>query len=120
SPDGCIPDNTRDNDLDANSRWSCQANSLDSSDDDEGCWIDYDFDEPQDIVRIRIAFHKGDQNPTWLDVYDNGDYHSTIESSGSTLEYQNFFLNTDETDTIRLQLGNFDGSDDTWLSITEV
>ena len=120
NPDGCIPENTRDNDIEANSRWSCQGDDLDSADGDEGCWIDYYFDDPQDIVRMRIAFHKGCENVRTLDVYVNDSYHSTITSNGYTVEYQNFLLNTDETDKIRLRLENYDSNSDVWLSLTEV
>ena len=119
SPDGCMPENTRDNSRDANSRWSCQGDSLDD-DDNNGCWLDYYFDEPQDIVRMRIAFHKGDENTRSLDVYEDGNYHSTITSSGSTLGYQNFLLDTDETNRIRLRLDDYSNNGDVWLSITEV
>ena len=119
SPDGCTPENTRDNNLDANSRWSCQGDSLDD-DDINGCWLDYYFDEPQDIVRMRIAFHKGNENTRSLDVYEDGHYHSTITSSGSTLGYQNFLLDTDKTNRIRLRLDRYSTNTDVWLSITEV
>ena len=118
SPDGCMPENTRDNSLDANSRWSCQGDILD--DDNNGCWLDYYFDEAQDIVRMRIAFHKGDQRTRTLDVYENGNYHSTITSGGSTMGYQNFMLDTDETNRIRLRLDGYGDNSDVWLSITEV
>ena len=120
SPDGCVPYNTRDDDLSANSRWSCQGGILDSSDDDKGCCITYSFEEPQDIVRMQIAFHKGDERVRTLDVFDNGDYHSTIGSSGSTLGYQSFDLSTDETEDIELCLEDPEMSTDVWLSITEV
>ena len=81
SPNGCVPENTRDTSFSANSRWSCQGDILDSANADEGCCITYFFEEPQDIVRLRMAFHKGDEDTRTLDVYDNGNYHSTITSS---------------------------------------
>ena len=120
SPSGCVPSNTRDNDIWANSRWSCKGDILDSSDEDDGCCITYTFEEPQDIVRMRIAFHKGDENTRTLDVFDNGDQHSTITSSGSTLGYQSFNLYTDETKDIKLCLDDPRWYTDVWLSITEV
>ena len=107
-PDGCVPENTRDGSRAANSRWSCQG---------DGCCITYSFEEPQDIVRMRIAFHKGDERIRTLNVYDNGDHHSEITSSGETSGFENFSLNTDETEDIKLCLDD-DGDD--WLSITEV
>ncbi|CAN0476352.1 unnamed protein product, partial [Scytosiphon promiscuus] len=87
---GCIPENTRDGSRSSNSRWSCKGDILD--DDDEGCWIEYYFDEPQDIEEVRIAFHRGTENTRTLNVYDNGWYHSQIESSGETNGYQTFDL----------------------------
>ena len=107
-PDGCVPENTRDGSRAANSRWSCEG---------DDCCITYSFEEPQDIVRMRIAFHMGNVRTRTLDVYDNGNHHSEITSSGNTLGYENFYLNTDETEDIKLCL---DGDDDEWLSITEV
>ena len=107
-PNGCVPENTRDGSRAANSRWSCQG---------DGCCITYSFKVPQDIIRVRIAFYKGDQRIRTLDVYENGDYHSSITSGGVTSGFQNFLLNTDETEYIKLCLDD-DGDD--WLSITEV
>ena len=113
SPDGCVPANTRDNDIWANSRWSCKEDL-----EGERCRITYYFDEPQDIVQMRIAFHKGDENQRWLTVRLNGSTYSTIESSGSTLDYQTFYLNSDETADLSLEAVGLDG--DEWISITEV
>ena len=107
-PDGCVPENTRDRSRAANSRWSCEG---------DDCCITYSFEEPQDIVSMRIAFHLGNERTRTLDVYDNGDHHSEITSSGNTLGYETFYLNTDETEDLKLCL---DGDDDEWLSITEV
>ncbi|CAM9135087.1 unnamed protein product, partial [Laminaria digitata] len=120
NPNGCVPDNTRDGSRSDNSRWSCQGDIPYSSDEGEGCCITYSFEEPQDIVRMRIAFHKGDENTRTLYVVDNGSYHSTITSSGSTLGFQNFNIDTDETEEIMLCLGDPLWYTDTWLSITEV
>ena len=64
-----------------------------------------------------IAFHLRDERARTLDVYDKGDQHSEITSSGNTLEYENSYLNTDETEDINLCL---DGDEDEWLSITKV
>ena len=69
---------------------------------------------------MRIAFHKGDENTRTLDVFNNGDKHSTITSSGSTLGYQSFDLYTDETKDIKLCLADPKWNTDVWLSITEV
>lgn len=67
-----------------------------------------------------MAFHKGDEDTRTLDVYDNGNYHSTITSSGTTLGYQDFDLFTDETEDIKLCLNDPRWNSDVWLSITEV
>ena len=120
SPNGCVPPNTRDVDLRGNSRWSCQGDILDNSDDDGGCCITYYFEELQDIFRMRVAFHKGDENTRTLDVFDNGDHHSKITSSGSTRSYQIFYLYTDETKEMKLCLDDSERNTDVWLSITEV
>lgn len=117
SPDGCLPENTRDNSRDANSRWSCKVNIIEGN---GGCRIDYSFAEPQDIKRIRIAFHKGDENTRALNVFVDGEFHSLIESSGTTLGYQNFLLNTVGTSDIRLYHDDYGSRPDEWLSITEV
>ena len=37
TPSGCIAENTLDQDLSVNSRWSCKVNILDN---DEGCWVE--------------------------------------------------------------------------------
>ena len=110
-PKGCKPEHTRDGSRKANSRWSCEG---------DGCCITYSFEEPQDIVKMKIAFHKGDERTRKLDVYetyDDGKNKSQIKSSGKTLGYETFYLNTDETEKMKLCL---DGDDDEWLSITEV
>ena len=113
SPDGCVPENTRDEEVWANSRWSCKEDL-----EDELCKITYYFDEPQDIEQLRIAFHKGDENRRWLRVSLNGDTYSTIESSGNTLGYQTFYLNSDETEELCLEAVGLDS--DEWISIPEV
>lgn len=117
SPDGCVPENTRDNSRAANSRWSCKVNIIEGN---GGCRIDYHFEDPQDIKRMRIAFHKGDENTRALNVFVDGEFHSLIESSGTTLGYQNFLLNTQGTSDIRLYHDDFGSRPDEWLSITEV
>ena len=117
SPNGCIPANTRDGSRSSNSRWSCKGDIFDSSDDDEGCWIAYYIDEPQDLVEIQVAFYKGKEDKSTLKVYNNGRYHGKIKSSGSTNGYQTFELDTNETEELKLRL---DDDGDVWISITEV
>ena len=117
SPDGCTAENTRDSNLDANSRWSCRGNLVKGR---GGCCIKYYFEEPQDIVRLNVAFHRGTENIRTLNVYNNGEFHTQIESSGATLEYQEFAVNTDETADLSLCLDDPESNTRTWLSITEV
>ena len=116
--DYCDPNNTLDKSLSINSRWSCKGDILD--DDDEGCWIEYYFGEPQDIVKVKIAFYKGTENTRKLNVYGNGVYHSQIESSGTTNGYQSFYLDTDETEKLTFHLDHWESNPSMWLSITEV
>ncbi|CAN0344950.1 unnamed protein product, partial [Scytosiphon promiscuus] len=118
--DGCKPDNTRDGSTSGNSRWSCQGEILDSYYYDEGCCITYCFEEPQDIVKIEIAFHQGTSRTRTLDVFDNHNKHSTISSSGKTNDFESYDLYTDETEELKLCVNDPKWNTDVWLSITEV
>lgn len=118
SPYGCVPENTRDKSRANNSRWSCKGDLVEYPGD--GCWIHYYFDEPQDIVEMRIAFYKGTKETRTLNVYDNGNFHSQIESSGETEGYQTFYLDTNETADLNLYLDDYESNPDMWLSIKEV
>lgn len=117
SPDGCKPDNTRDGNLDYESRWSCKGDLLEG---DRGCCIEYFFEEPQDIVRLDIVFHKGTERTRVLNVYNNDEYYSQIESSGSSSDYEEFALDSDETAALALCLDDPENTGDDWLSLTEV
>lgn len=56
--DGCLPELTRDGVLaDEESRWSCKENIVSPGLDN--CELEFEFDEPQDIARIQVAFWKG-------------------------------------------------------------
>ncbi|CAN0410730.1 unnamed protein product, partial [Ascophyllum nodosum] len=111
APDGCTAANTRDGDI--STRWSCKEDLLDSN-----CQIMYTFEEPQDIVRMLIAFYKGDERTRKLNVKLNGSARSVIQSSGETDGFESFELETDETETLTLEAVNLRG--DEWISITEV
>ncbi|CAN0554389.1 unnamed protein product, partial [Laminaria digitata] len=100
SPDGCKPYNTRDGDLSSNSRWSCQGDDLSHRD---GCWIEYSFEEPLDLVEMRIAFYKGDENTRTLEVYGGGGFRGTITSSGETDGFQTFPLDDKNSGSVRLK-----------------
>ena len=118
SPVGCIPENTRDNSRDNRSRWACKGDLID--DDDEGCWIEYYLDEPQDNVEMKIAFYRAMINIRTLNVYVNGAYHSQIKSRDDTNGYHTFFLGTKKTEKLKLYLDDWEAKSDVWLSIKEV
>lgn len=119
SPNGCIPENTRDGSRSSNSRWSCKGDILGEKK-SKGCWIKYSFDNPQDIVDIKIAFYKGTEDTRTLKVYNNGNYLKKIKSSGKTNKFQTFSLDTDETEQLKLYLDDYQSNSDVWFSITEV
>lgn len=123
SPDGCKPENTVDNDLDEQSRWSCAAKLIDENLEDEMCEICYTFGEPQDIIDLGIAFFMGDmRSRTLRATAHNSDDGSTdsyvFTSSGETSDYEYFSVYTDETELICFQTVGLD--DDEWISLLEV
>lgn len=114
SPNGCIPQLTRDGSTRGESRWSCKEGLLGG----KNCVITFEFEEPQDIVDMRISFYKGDERTRKLKIRLNGRVAKTIESSGETTGFETFPLNTEETATLSLEgLGL---SRDEWISLTEV
>lgn len=117
SPHGCTAENTRDNNLDVSSRWSCKGDLVGG---EGGCCIEYVFEEPQDIVSLGIAFYKGTERPRTLNVYNNGNLYDQVVSSGSSDGLQEFALGSDDTADLMLclDLSDYNGGD--WLSITEV
>ena len=116
--DGCLPENTYDGDL--NTYWCCKGDILDQSVRDDGCCIWYTFEEPQDIVEVAIAFHRGTERTRCLDVFSNRKKIDTINSSGKTSDFEWFNLYTDETKELRFCLCDPKWNEDVWLSITEV
>ena len=119
-PSGCVPYNTRDDEPWSNSRWSCKGEILDKSDRDDGCCIWYTFEEPQDIEEVSIAFDRGTERTRCLDVFSNGKKIDTINSSGTTSDFEWFNIYTDETKELRFCLCDPKWNEDVWLSITEV
>lgn len=113
TPDGCTPENTLDGNRRAVSRWSCKEDLV-----EENCAISYNFEEPQDVVKIKLAFYKGSSTTRKLKVKVNGSTHSYIESSGETGGYQTFRIDADNTETLALEAVELDG--DEWISIKEV
>ncbi|CAM9455169.1 unnamed protein product, partial [Hapterophycus canaliculatus] len=112
-PSGCAPALTRDESWDDDSRWSCseQLNNIQ-------CAITYNFATAQDIGRLKIRFHKGDERVRSLTLSDNTGWQTTITSSGTTSGYESFDIFTDETSWLTMEALNLGSSD--WLSITEV
>ncbi|CAM9470281.1 unnamed protein product, partial [Sphacelaria rigidula] len=113
SPNGCTPENTRDGDTSEESRWSCKYALEDTT-----CKVTYYFEEPQDIVELKVAFYKGDQRSRSLKIKLNGDTFETITSSGETTDLETWTLNSDETASLTLEASGLGDSE--WLSITEV
>lgn len=117
-PDGCTAENTRDNNLDANSRWSCKGDLVEAG---SRCCIEYYLSEPQDIVGMDIAFYKGTENVRMLNVYNDGVFNAQLESSGSTSGYQGFVVTTEATGVLGVCLDDSESNPGTtWLSLTEV
>ncbi|CAM9597755.1 unnamed protein product [Scytosiphon promiscuus] len=112
-PSGCTHDYTRDQSWDDDSRWSCseQLNNV-------PCAITYSFATAQDIGRLKINFHKGDERVRSLTLSDNTGWQTTITSSGTTAGFESFDIFTDETATLTMEANNLGTND--WLSITEV
>lgn len=64
--DGCLPELTRDGDVnDEESRWSCKEDLVSSG---GPCEIEYSFDEKQDVSEIQVAFLKYDERSRELKV----------------------------------------------------
>ena len=114
SPSGCVPSNVLDGSFDDVSRWSCSAKVSDV----DACELTLEFDEPQDIVRMRMAFYKGDERTRSLNVWVDGVYTHTIMSSGRTTGYETYDLIAPGAKTVVLQASGL--QDSGWLSISEV
>lgn len=71
-----------------------------------------------DIEQIRIAFHKGDQRTSRMKVWLNGSPYTLIESSGETLDFEDFLLEAKGVKKVMLEALGMPG--DGWISITEV
>lgn len=117
-PLGCVAENTRDKSLDPVSRWSCKY-SLEN----EPCELCFELiDEPQDVVRLDIAFYKGNIRQRTFEVTTEDDKGATdtvlFTSSGDTLEFGSCDLYSDETVKICMTPAGDDLKE--WLSITEV
>lgn len=116
TPDGCIPEYT----LDGNTatRWWCKGELIE--DGDEGCWIEYYFDEPQDIVEIGISFSMGTYRSSKLNVYADGAFQGEIPTGGPSIVYASFYLDTDEITKLKISLADWESFPSMWISIAEV
>ena len=111
APDECKAANTRDGYI--FTRWSCKEDLLNA------CQIMYTFEEPQDVVRVLIAFYKDEDRTPKLKVKLNGSLrYKVIQSSGETGGFERFELDTEENETLTLEGVDLQG--DKWISITEV
>lgn len=110
----CTAELTRDSDLSPSSRWSCKYSLTHAP-----CEIRYGFKEAQDVAKLAIAFYKGDKRKRSFSVMTlsvEGDRSFTFTSSGDTLGYQEFEL--DSTGVIELLIMPTDSK--RWFGITEV
>lgn len=117
-PAGCTPELTRDSDLDPSSRWSCKYGVGNTP-----CQLWFEFEEPQDIVEFEMAFYKGNERTraftvTTFNADDDTEITDEFTSSGGTLDYDIFFLGSDQT--YKLVITPDDPNYYDWLSITEV
>ena len=115
APSGCVAENVLDDSLDPTSRWSCSG-SLSAS--GGSCELTLEFEDPQDIVQISMALHRGDQRTRSVDVWVDGDPVATLVSSGRTLDFEPYELVAPQASIIMLRAAAVD--DNGWLSITEV
>ena len=112
APIGCVAANTRDSSL--STQWSCKESLLDGV----NCKITYEFDDPQDIDVMRIAFYKGSERTRKLKVGINGSTHSEIVSSGQTDQFEDFELDVENVNEVTFE-GLELGWDD-WIALLEV
>ena len=60
---GCLPELTRDSNTMSESRWSCSKNLGNGN-----CYLEFEFDSPQDVISMNISFHKGDERTRKIKV----------------------------------------------------
>lgn len=121
-PDGCLPENTRDSDLEDISRWSCSRELVSDGGgaDGEECRIVYEFsDALAAIYNMSVAFYRGEERTRTMNVEVNGVQVAVVESSGTTSGLETFELNAQNVLTLGLESVGLPEDDD-FLSIIEV
>ncbi len=110
--DGNLPANTLDNDL--NTRWSADGN---------GQWIQYDLGSTLFVKSLDVAFYKGNERSSTIDIQTSADgssWQSVFYGAqpSSTSAQQNF----DVVDSIGryVRIVGYGNTSNTWNSITEV
>jgi hypothetical protein len=117
SSDSNIPENTVDGDL--NTRWSAYG---------DGQWIQYELNQLESVESIKIAFFAGNTRIQKFDIQTSSDGQTwstvlTGESSGTTLNSQNFNIQPTSVKFIRIVgHGNFRNGalNSYWNSLNEV
>ena len=109
-----MPGNVLDDYITDVSRWSCKADVSEV----DACELKLEFDEPQDIVQMKMALYKGDERTRSVNVWIDGVYTHTITSSGTTIDFETYDLIAPGAMTVVLQASGVEGNG--WLSITEV
>jgi len=113
SDDGNVPENTLDNNL--GTRWSALG---------DGQWIQYDLGGQKVVDSVDIAFYKGDQRRTTVDIQisNNASSWQTLWSGKqpqSTLNLQRFDVTDSAARYVRI-VGRGNDAGSMWNSITEV
>ena len=107
------PGNTVDGDL--GTRWSAEG---------DGRWIEWDLGAPHDLVRVEIAFYKGDGRVATFDLEvatEEGAFTRVLDrqrSSGATTQLETFDLPAVSARFVRYVGHRNDGNE--WNSLTEV
>lgn len=114
SNDGNIDINTLDGDL--NTRWSAQGH---------GEWIQYDMEALLGLVKIDIAFHKGEERSTEFAVLSSIDglqwstlWHGAQTELTNTM--QSFEVDSGTVQARFLRIVGYGNSENDWISVSEV
>ena len=114
SDDGHVPENTIDNSLDPESRWSAYG---------DGEWIQYELTTAMPVDHLDIAFYRGDSRRSFFEIWTGKDVDTLSRvyrgrSSGNTLDFERFHFPVQEARIVRIV--GYGNSENDWNSITEV